>query len=168
MKYVAQIGDKQYTVDITHEDGKPKVSLDGKPSQVDLCEVSLGALYSLILNGNSYELWARQTVEGWEVFGGGRSFRLQLADERAHSIASLRRASQTKTEVVAVASPMPAQVVEVKVSPGQEVAKGEALIIVEAMKMENELTAPRAGKVREVLVEPEQGVEKKQTLIIIE
>jgi len=168
MKYIAQIGGKEYTVEIIHKDGDVKISLDGKPSQVDLCEVSPGALYSLILNGNSYELWARHTDEGWEVFGGGRSFLLQLADERAHRIASLRRTSQTKTEVVAVVSPMPAQVVEVKVSPGQEVAKGEALIIVEAMKMENELTAPRAGKVREVLVKPEQGVEKEQALIIIE
>lgn len=168
MKYIAEIGGKEYTVEIIHKDGDVKISLDGKPSQVDLCEVSPGALYSLILNGNSYELWARHTDEGWEVFGGGRSFLLQLADERAHSIASLRRAPQTKRKEVEVTSPMPAQVVEVKVSPGQEVAKGEALIIVEAMKMENELTAPRAGKVREVLVEPEQGVEKKQTLIIIE
>jgi biotin carboxyl carrier protein len=63
---------------------------------------------------------------------------------------------------------MPGLIVAVRVSPGQEVKKGEALVILESMKMENELKAPRDGKIGAVRVEARQAVDQGQTLVTIE
>jgi biotin carboxyl carrier protein len=65
-------------------------------------------------------------------------------------------------------APMPGLVLDIKVSPGQEVKKGDALLILEAMKMENVLKAPADAKVKNICVDKGQGVEKNQVLIEFE
>lgn len=69
---------------------------------------------------------------------------------------------------VEVTSPLPGAVLEVKVSAGQEVSPGQVLVILEAMKMENEIIAPRAGRVAEVAVTPGQSVSAGDLLVSIE
>jgi biotin carboxyl carrier protein len=69
---------------------------------------------------------------------------------------------------VAVKAPMPGLVVAVAATSGQEVKIGQGLIILEAMKMENELRAPRAGRVKAIRVSPGQVVDKDQVLVVIE
>ena len=69
---------------------------------------------------------------------------------------------------VRVAAPMPGRVLRVQVSPGDEVAAGQGLVVVEAMKMENELRATRAGRVLEVVVREGQAVETGALLVVLE
>lgn len=67
-----------------------------------------------------------------------------------------------------VAAPLPGVIVAVKVKPGQAVAEDEVVVVLEAMKMENELTAPRAGTVRAVLVEAGDSVDQGTVLVVLE
>ncbi len=79
-----------------------------------------------------------------------------------------RAAAAPKTAPSAVQSPMPGKVVKVLVAPGDEVRSGQGVIVVEAMKMENELKSPKDGKVRAVAVKEGQAVEAGQSLVTLE
>jgi biotin carboxyl carrier protein len=79
-----------------------------------------------------------------------------------------RAAAPAKSGPQAVQSPMPGKVVKVLCAPGDDVKAGQGVIVVEAMKMENELKAPRDGKVKSIAVKEGQAVEAGQTLIAFE
>jgi biotin carboxyl carrier protein len=91
---------------------------------------------------------------------------LKLVDARSKVAAGVTRPQATGPQ--AVRSPMPGKVVKVLVAPGDSVKSGAPVVVVEAMKMENELRSPRDGKVREVKVQEGQAVEANQMLVTIE
>jgi len=93
---------------------------------------------------------------------------MRVEDERARRLAETGRGLGAPSGEVVIKSPMPGLIVAVRVKPGQDVKKGETLVILESMKMENELKAPRDGKVGSVRVEGRQAVEQGQTLATIE
>jgi biotin carboxyl carrier protein len=98
---------------------------------------------------------------------GGASLALKVTDARrklAHAVAATRDASGP----TAVRSPMPGKIVKVLVRAGEVVKSGQGVVVVEAMKMENELRAPRDGTVRDVSAQEGQAVEAGQTLATIE
>lgn len=121
---------------------------------------------SLLLDGAARGLLARAVSPGvWEIESGGRVFRAEVLDERAARIRRLSgSASGAKTAPV-LKAPMPGLVVRVGVEDGQAVEAGAPVVIVEAMKMENELRAPAAATVARVRVAAGDAVEKDQVLV---
>ena len=102
----------------------------------------------------AYTLW----VDGFR-FGG------EALDERTRAIRDITAESSKSTGPASLVAPMPGLIVRVSVSPGDAVQAGQGLVVMEAMKMENELRAPAAGTVKTVMVEPGKAVEKGTVLV---
>jgi biotin carboxyl carrier protein len=168
MKYQTRIGDKTYEVELTAGGGGTGVSVDGNEVNVDYFEISAGAIYSIIIDGRSYELWVRREGKEYEVFAEGRSLNVAVLDERRQRVESMKAVMpEVKTGFV-LKAPMPAVVTAVLVEPGQEIKKGDILCRLEAMKMENEMAAEADGAVAEVKVAAGDGVEQNDVLIVVE
>ena len=165
MKYATTVGEQTYSIEI-NRDGE--IVIDGERFVADLHAIDGLGTYSLLLNHESYE--ALVEVRGGEmgVLLRGRFYPIDVKDERAERLARASHGFGAPTGEVVIKSPMPGLIVAVNVGPGQAVAKGQTLVILESMKMENELKAPRAGRVSAVRVEPRQAVEQGQTLVSIE
>ena len=122
-------------------------------------------LYSLLIGGRSFEVYAQARPGGWNVLIGNRVFSVDSGPLRAAS----RHAPPTEPEGVWILrSPLAGMVVETLVAPGDAVRAGQTLLVVESMKMNNELSAARAGSVAEVYVRPGQRVERGAQLVRVE
>ncbi len=139
------------------------VSVDGGPEQVVNATRPVPDVLALLIDRHSWEAGLTQTDEGWDVEVLGLRHAVSVVDPRRKA---LRMASGG--EVSALRSPMPGRVSRVLVSLGDEVKKGQPLCVVEAMKMENELKAPKDGKVKKILVEAGSLVETKAVLVELE
>ena len=168
MKYQTQIGDKTYEVELGAGDDPVNVSVDGKEVEVDYFEVSPGALYSIIIDGRSYELWVHREGRDYEVFAEGRTLNVAVLDERRQRVESMKATMPSARTGFVLKAPMSAVVTAVLVESEQEVKKGDVLCRLEAMKMENEMTAEADGVVVEVNVAAGDGVERADVLIIVE
>jgi pyruvate carboxylase subunit B len=98
----------------------------------------------------------------------GYRFEVEALDERGRAILELSGKSAGPSGPAPLVAPMPGLVVRVNVQPGDEVQAGQGLVVMEAMKMENELRAPAAGRVRAILAAPGTAVEKGAVLIELE
>jgi len=98
----------------------------------------------------------------------GNTFNLELIDKFDELLKDLGMESLVVNKIFDVKSPMPGLVLEVNVNPGAEVKKGDSLVILEAMKMENVIKSPADGIIKEVFVKPAEAVEKNVTLISFE
>jgi biotin carboxyl carrier protein len=118
--------------------------------------------WSILIDGRSYAV----TILGaGEVSVNGRVFHVDVFDPRE---LRGRRSAADKSGPQAISAPMPGRVIRVLVEPGQEVATGQGLIVVEAMKMQNEMKAPRAGRVAAVKTVPGATVSAGDVLLVIE
>jgi len=147
------------------EGGRFRVRIDGQPHDVDSRRTDLGL--SLVYR----ESLRSVDVAVTERTGGG--WLLQLPHVAVTAVVDGRRVRGGTRDVAAtgevrVVAPMPGRVVRVLVKPGDQVVQRQGLVVVEAMKMENELTAPRAGTVTEVAVEEGQSVESGRLLVVLE
>ncbi len=166
MRYITTVGDQEYLVEIVDE---KHIRLNDQLMEVDFESVSGQPLYSLIIDGKSYEayVYEREAPGEWEVLLLGRQYPIKVEDERERR---LRSAIGRRVEAGGefhLKAPMPGLVVSVPVSEGQQVEKGQVLIILESMKMQNELKAPRRGTVARIRVKPGESVEQKQTLLSV-
>lgn len=163
MKYFAGVGEFSYEIEI-NEDG---VFVDGEPFQVDLQQGGVSNLYSLLLNGASYEMLIEETRQSYDVTLRGEQFHVQVEDERTRRLNAGRLGPALPQGDLVVKAPIPGLVVKVLVQEGDEIAEDQSLIILEAMKMENEIRALRAGTVRKVEVNAGERVEQNAALLII-
>jgi len=161
MKYVALINNEQYEIEI---DNDGNILLNGEPRDVDF--LPLGAsLYSVITDGKSLEVVIDDEQGNYQVMMGGRLYEGQVLDERALMMAQRRGGLGGGSGEVN--SPMPGLIVAVPVEEGQTVSQGQTVVILESMKMQNELKAPIDGVVGSVNVETGQTVDKNALLIEI-
>jgi biotin carboxyl carrier protein len=172
MKYVTTVGEQRFEIAI-EEPGS--VLMDGTPVAVDLQEIVPGRLYSLLLNHVSHESFVER-VEDDDPYRPGASFRVllrgqlyqvQVEDERAVRLARGLSGFVPDSGEITIRAPMPGLIVEVPVTAGQEVTEGEVLVVLESMKMDNELCAPRDGTVARLHVTTGDSVEGKQSLITL-
>ncbi len=161
-RYVATIDGKEITVEILDEH---HVSLNGKVMEVDFVSVSGQPVYSLIVNGKSYEGYVYSGENSWQVLLLGRLYSVQVEDERERRLRATIGGKVGESGEFHLKAPMPGLIVSVPVSEGQQVEKGQVLVILESMKMQNELKAPRAGIVQRIRVKAGEAVEQKQTLL---
>lgn len=166
MRYFVQLGGDELAIDVTPlPTGELDVRIDGQPLEVDVVRVN-GAI-SIRIDGQVIDLTVEGEPPNIGIVASGRRSYVSVESERMRAASAARGRTGSVGEGV-VASPMPGRVVKVLVSPGDEVQVGAPLVIVEAMKMENELTAGRAGKVAEVYVKAGDTVEGGAKLVLIQ
>lgn len=150
--------------------GDLSVSVRGKPVPVDALSLGdasrRGAATSVRVGDRVIDLVLEGTPPSVGVIAGGRRFYAEVESARARALASSASHKGGAGERT-VASPMPGRVLKVLVAEGDAVEPGAALVVVEAMKMENELAATRAGTVKKVYVIAGQTVESGTPLVEI-
>ena len=143
-----------------------RVVVDGRGHAASLAATSPSRGRSLLLDGASFALLARRADGGaWELQLDGRSVSAEVLDARTARVRELSAAAAGRVAAAALKAPMPGLVVRVAVGEGDAVEEGDTVLIVEAMKMENELRAPGAAKVTRLHAAPGEAVEKGQVLV---
>ena len=164
MLFAASVGGRSVQVEVRHKAGRYTVVLEGRELEVDLQSAGAG-FSSLLIGGRSHEVALARRGSTFDVVLRGRALSLELQDASRADGAAPRKLVGGPARVTA---PMPGRIVRVLVAPGQEVGAGEGLVVMEAMKMENELRAPRAGRVRALEVSERQAVETGALLVVLE
>lgn len=164
MKYITTINEKNYEVEIG-EGGA--VTVDGVSYSTDMVDLG-NQLSSLIINGCSHEVVAAK-AEGaeWDVLLSGQPFAVTVQDELSFRVSQAQQQAEAAGGSVTLKSPMPGIILRTPLSVGDAVAKGDTLIVLESMKMENELKSSRNGVVEAVAVEEGATVEKGQVLVTV-
>jgi len=165
MKYTATVGGQTFEVEITQSG---QVALAGEPCSVDLVSIDGLSLFSVIVNNRSYEVFVERSGGHYYITIEGQRHIVRVDDERTRLLAQVGPGERPSRAEVAVEAPMPGLVVAVPVEVGQEVEMGQGVVILEAMKMENELRAPRGGRVKAVRVGQGQTVDRGEVLVVIE
>jgi biotin carboxyl carrier protein len=165
MRYEVTIDDQTYLIEISEEG---HIRLDGREVEIDFAQVGSSGLFSLLVDNESFEALVETREGRWQVLLRGDLYDVEVVDERARLLRARASMSAPGSGELKVKAPMPGLVVTVPVEVGQEVSVGDDVVILESMKMENELKAPRAGLVKGIRVQVGDSVEKNQTLVIIE
>ena len=137
---------------------------EGPEREADV-ELAEPCVYSVLLDGRSYEARVEVTAEGLVVVIDGYRFAIDVHDPRRFS---RRHAGRGAEGVQTISAPMPGKLVRVLVAPGDAVVAGQGLVVVEAMKMQNEMKAARAGRVLAVSAKEGATVTAGEVLVTIE
>lgn len=164
MKYITVVGEKSFTIDINREG---TVQMDGQPRALDFRSIDNGGLYSILLDNKSFEALVEQGEDEFRILISGTLYHVKVVDERAKRLAEAGGAFAPTSGELNIKSPMPGLIVAVPVKEGDAVKKGQVLVILESMKMENELKAPRDGHISSVKISPRQAVEQNQILLVL-
>jgi biotin carboxyl carrier protein len=157
-----QVEGRRLRVEVKGQEPLYTVMVDGRVRVVDFRETGRD-FASLILDGHSVEAGFERRPEGWDVYLPERTLFVELAEAARGAVAPARRA----TGPLRVTAPMPGKIVRVLKQAGDEVEAGQGLVVMEAMKMENELRAPRAGRLSEVAVREGQAVEQGALVAVV-
>jgi glutaconyl-CoA/methylmalonyl-CoA decarboxylase subunit gamma len=156
MKYFATVNGRQHEVELVEEHGRIEARVDGKKIELTYDEVDEQGQVSLQSGGRSYALSIEGGAEQLTVTLAGNFYEVALEDERERAAHAAERAGGKAGGLVKAV--MPGIVVELLVRVGQSVEKGQPLLILSAMKMQNEIAAPQAGLVKELHVAAGQAV----------
>ncbi len=166
MKYFVRLAGQTIEVEVLGG----AVRVDGETLDAHLAAVPGTPLHHLLLGGDSWTVSA-QALEGmgqWALGAVGERVEVEAVDERTQAIRTLTGKRGGPSGGGVVKAPMPGLVVRVQVTEGQKVGPGTGLVVVEAMKMENELKATHPGIVKKVHVAPGAIVEKGAPLVTLE
>lgn len=159
---------KENAVDIELSEGK--IRLNGKVLDADLVKISKGE-YHAIQDNKTYKLELLETdysKKKFKVKVNDQIFDLALEDSLDMQLTAMGMSTTNSEKIDKVIAPMPGLVLEIMVKPGQEVKKGDSLVILEAMKMENIIKCAGNGIVKAVLVKKNDAIDKNQVIIEME
>lgn len=194
MRYVAQIGERRLAISLEEHGRERRVSLEGRELAVEWNAAGaansltarpddFAAHYGILAGTHSYDVYVRP-LEGdeaatdgaadgaadggrvFEVTVGGRAHRVIIRDERAQALAGLAGGAHISGDA-AIRAPMPGLVSNVLAQEGAAVERGQTIIVLEAMKMENDLTTPRPGIVKALRAQQGQTVNQGDVLAIV-
>jgi len=169
MRYEVQLtsssGDKKYVIELGRDAASWRVILDGQPATVDVVEISPNIL-SILLAGQSFEISVTPFPDGkLKLQNGSQEFTAEVIDPRAWRG---RRHGNVEAEGrQQIVAPMPGKVVRVLVKAGDRVQAGQGLLVVEAMKMQNEIRSPKNGTLERVLAKEGQPVNAGEVLCVV-
>jgi len=165
--FLAKLGDQSYTIEI-EEIGKSvyRIAVDGNEFLVDGKKTGR-TNYSLIVDNRSFEIEVDHAEDEYRVLVDGRNYHINLVDERRVRVGGTQSGLELQGRQL-ISVPMPGKIIAVLVSEGDAVEKGQGLVIVEAMKMENEVRSPATGTVRDIKVKPGDTVEGGAVLVVVE
>lgn len=164
MKYVTTVEDHSYEIEINSE---REITIDGQTLAVDFQSMAGQPVFSLIVDGRSYEAYVYPTDAGLQVMLGGRLYLVAVEDERQRRLRQATHGPEVARGELLLKAPMPGLVVAIPVQDGQSVVRGDDLIILESMKMQNELKAPRDGLVSRIRVKTGDRVDQNQVLLVL-
>jgi len=163
MKLLTIIDGQERSVEVC--DDRRSASLNGRNLDADISRVEPG-VYSVLLGGRSYEVLVKENVGGMlDVYVNGRHFAVRATDPRR---VRRRHGAVEVAGRQSIIAPMPGKVVRILAAVGQGVEANQGLLVVEAMKMQNEIRSPKAGKVLEIKVAPGEAVNSGQVLLVVE
>ncbi len=156
MKYEILIANKSRIVEVQRDGARWQISLDGAATDADAIEIAPG-IFSILLNGESHEIRVAPNPDGsLTIQDGPNEFKAEVADPR-----SWRGRKQGAAEVEGrqkIVAPMPGKVIRLLVKAGDKVEVGQGILVVEAMKMQNEVKSPKTGTVEKLLAKESQPV----------
>jgi len=164
MKYITSVNGQEYIIEIDQEN---EITVNGERHGIDFQQLAEDGTLSLLIDHRSLEAIVDERDEAWEVLLHGELYTVQVQDERAYRLAQARGQLSDASEAVVIRSPMPGLILDVLVEEGAHIKKGQTVVILESMKMENELRAARDGLVTRVHVSKGDSVEKDQELVAI-
>jgi biotin carboxyl carrier protein len=165
MKHEVEIDGRLRELDVNELDGVWKGKLDGKSFSADAREVDDG-IYSILIGGLAYEVHVEPQTQGLRLSVGSREFVASVRDPRRWHRGSRGSASAMGSQEIT--APMPGKVVRVLAKAGDVMAEGQGILVVEAMKMQNEIRVPKAGKLQRLLVEEGRTVNAGDLLAVVD
>jgi biotin carboxyl carrier protein len=166
MKYEVRIAGKSRTVELHRDGARWQIAIDGAATDADAIEIAPG-IFSILINGESREVRVAPNPDGsLTIQDGPHEFKAEVADPR-----SWRGRKQGAAELEGrqkIVAPMPGKVIRLLVKPGDKVEAGQGLLVVEAMKMQNEVKSPKTGTVEKLLAVEGQPVNAGDTLAWID
>jgi biotin carboxyl carrier protein len=177
MKFVGVVDQQEHRITVDDhegEDGIYTVDLDGKTYRVD-AQTMPSEIVSALIENKSYDIDIDDKDQSNDPLDGrlavrvrGRVVRLEMLEHRRKKMKDAAIAHFTQAGIVQVRSPMPGKVLRYLVEEGQNVDEGQGLVVVEAMKMENELQSPKAGVVKTISAAVGTAVDGGTLLMVIE
>ncbi len=164
--YKITTGAHTYTIELDGDQAK----IDGEPVHLDL--ITLGhRQYHLLLDKRSYniEIVSHEATSGQAVIKvNNKTISLEVSTELDELLKKMGLDKQAESKSQDIEAPMPGLILDINVAEGQEVQKGDKLLILEAMKMENVIKSPGSGKVKKIMVKQGESVELGQKLVLFE
>lgn len=168
MRYYARIDGETYEFEFEQRDGRLVARTGDEELDADFARVRGHCCYSLLVGDTSHQVAFEPRPDGLSVTVGDESYLVTVEDERVRAARRVSKGKGSPDQSKVVLSMMPGIVREVRVAPGDDVTAGEALLILEAMKMENEIRAALDGRVKTVHVEANTTVNKGDPLVTLE
>lgn len=166
MKFVGLIGKKETHIEILKENGQYHLTLNGKSFTVDAFRPGHQIL-SLLVDGKSFEVELEKAGNVYSVHFYRDTINLEIYEARKFQAGGLVRKTVSDGPLKVVA-PMPGKIIRVVVGENAHVNEGDPLLIMEAMKMQNELKAPKSGIVKNIHAKEGEPVSAQQVLIVLE
>ncbi|MDY7040500.1 MAG: biotin/lipoyl-containing protein [Chloroflexota bacterium] len=163
MRYVTGIEDKTFVVEV----GEGEVTIDGQTHTVDMRRIEPLSLYSLLVDNLSYETFIEQRGGEYGVVLRGKLYTVQVQEEHACQQTAPCLTPPAVGGEVFIEAPLPGLVVEMHATIGQTVRAGEALLVLESMKMRTDLCSPQDGVIQEVRVAARDQVDQGQVLLTL-
>lgn len=177
MKFIGVADKQEHLVivdDHDNEEGLYTVELDGKIYKVD-AQTMPSQIVTVLIDNKSYDIdiddrdLSRDPLDGrLSVRVRGRVVRLDMLEQRRKKMKDAQSSNFAAAGVVNIISPMPGKILRYLVELGQEVKEGQGLVVIEAMKMENELCSPKQGLVKKLASVPGSAVDGGTLLLVIE
>ncbi len=166
MKFIVEIGGERHEVEL--EDGRAEVG--GQATTAALLEVAGSPVHVVTVGGKQYQaVVKREGPKGsYVLWMDGWRFEIDALDARARAIRDLSAAAAGAQGPAPIVAPMPGLIVRLHVQVGDQVAADQPVVVMEAMKMENELRAKAAGRVKVIHAQPGKAVEKGTVLVELE
>lgn len=166
MKYFVKVGEHERELEL----GGGRARIGGEEVPVQLAEVEGSPVRLLTVGDRVHRVVLRRGAEKgqYTISVDGWRFEVNALDERSHTIRALSAAAAGPKGPAPLVAPMPGLIVRVNVEAGDRVQAGQGLVVMEAMKMENELRAAAAGTVKAVHARPGTAVEKGTVLVEME
>jgi len=167
MKYDVLLDGMRCSVEVTRSADDPShvlATINGRRVEADAVKISPG-VYSILLDGRSIEVRAETLADSLHLHAAGREYRVEIVDPR-----SWRRSRSGGIDLSGrqqISAPMAGKVVRVLVAPGQQVETSQGLLVVEAMKMQNEIRSPKTGTVERLFAKEGQTVNAGEILVVI-
>ena len=165
MKYVATVNDQSHVVDVTGTDGRYRITIGDSDWDVD-ARLTAQGIYSLLIDGVSHVADVVDRDGACVVDVGGELYEITVEEQTRHIIRT-RGGAAGAARSRTLTAPLPGKISRVAVRPGDAVQAGDTLVVIEAMKMENEFKAGAAGTVAEVRVAPGQAVYAGDVLVVM-
>ncbi|TEU11012.1 MAG: acetyl-CoA carboxylase biotin carboxyl carrier protein subunit [Anaerolineales bacterium] len=164
MKYKVTVEGETFLIEIEDE----KVLVNGQPHAVDMQNIDDLSLYSLLVDNNSYEAFIEEEEGQFQVLlQNGEMYSVQVKGGRPRSTI-VKKPFRIPGVETTVKAPMPGLVIDVLVTEGQQIVAGEVLVILESMKMENELRAQWDGTVQSIHIHPGDVAGQDQALVTVQ